>query len=576
MNIGKFIEPVFASGRRRIIFIIILFVLNVVLYIGTVGHDFLKDDFRLIVENPRIKNFRSFIDSIDSKFFSFPDFPYLHYWRPLSLFSFFIDYSLWELDPRGYHLSNILINAFNALLIFLVFYALFNKIHIAFTVSAFFSLHPSHVEAVSWISGRTDLLASFFILLAALFFVLFLKKRRWFFYALSAFFFIPALLSKENSILFPMLALGLVFAVPTLEKGKRLKNALLTLPFWMINLVYIILHHRFSGVREVMENVSFTDIFVVFKTIGAYAKIILVPFFPTHHFSMYRFEQDNLQFLLYFAAALLILLFIMVNRKKYRYSIHSLWFLIFLLPVLDPELVPTHPQIALRFAYIPAVFAGVFFIDTFYFFKNKGLKILYTILLGCAAAVWMIEAVTFQSYFKNQHTHYTGLVRYYPDDCSLLLPLALRKAREGDYNRALALVNHALEVDEKDRWVDISQMGGLLKANLLVIAGDPHRGKALAEKILKETREKGIKYFGFLVLAKFHEKKGDLLTALRMLEDAENIGETADLYSRMVRIYIRMENYSTALRCLEKAKRLNPGLKKYREFKDFLLIKTKR
>ncbi|UCH93286.1 MAG: hypothetical protein JSV88_23820, partial [Candidatus Aminicenantes bacterium] len=186
MNKLKFRSFAFDSKKKKILLMIVTLVaLNLLLYINTINHDFLKDDFRLIVENPRIKDFQSFLNSIGSKFFAFPDFPYLHYWRPMCLFSFYIDYQLWGLKPSGFHLFNILINTFNALLIFLVLYILINKIHYAFLGSLFFSIHPSHVEAVSWISGRTDLLAAFFILLAILFFILFLKKRTVLFYVLT-------------------------------------------------------------------------------------------------------------------------------------------------------------------------------------------------------------------------------------------------------------------------------------------------------------------------------------------------------------------------------------------------------
>lgn len=583
MNILKSERLAFDSDKKKILLMMVTLVaLNFLLYISTVNYDFLKDDFRLIVENPRIKDIQSFLDGIDTKFFAFPDFPYLHYWRPLSLFSFFADYQLWGLNPSGYHLFNILINAFNALLLFLVFYLLFDKIYYAFLGALFFSIHPCHVEAVSWISGRTDLLSSFFIFAASLFFILFLKKRKVVFYLVTVVFFILALLSKENGVLFPLLAVGLIFIVPINGKDRKDRTdrsygtqmVLLTLPLWIIDLGYIILHNRYSGVQNVIENFSFKDIFIIIKTIGAYTKVILTPFFPTPHFSMHHFDQNHLEFLLFFAAAVGILVFMLVNRVKYKYSLYSLLFFIFLLPVLDPEIVPSYPKIVIRFAYIPALFAGIFFLDTMKFFTNKRLKSLYIGCLTLIAVTWAYESVKFQVFFKDQHHHYNdydGLTRYYPEDCSLLLPLALITAQEGDYNKALQVVNHALEVNHKDRWLDISEMGGLLKANLLVISGEPERGRILAEKILAETRKGEMKYFGHLVLSKYHEKRGDLPTALAMLKKAEHIGETADLFFRLALIYAKMENYQQALHYIEKAMNLNPTVKKYVEFKRFIL-----
>ena len=221
------------------------------------------------------------------------------------------------------------------------------------------------------------------------------------------------------------------------------------------------------------------------------------------------------------------------------------------------------------------MFAGVFFLDTFGFFKSRGLRKIYVVLLAVMGLSWVFTSVRFQVYFKDQNHHYTGLVRYYPEDCSLLLPLALIKAQEGDYKNALEWVNRALEVNDRDRWQEISEMGGLLKANLLIISGQPGEGKTLAEKILGETRKEEMKYFGYLVLSKYHEKKGEFAVALDMLKQAENIGETAELFFSMAFLYTELRNFPQALFYVEKAINLNPAVKKYVEFKHFIQDRQK-
>lgn len=579
-----------SDKKKIVILVLIVFIVNFLLYIDTIHHDFLKDDFRLIVENHRIKDFKSFLNSIGSKFFAFPDFPYLHYWRPLTLFTFFIDYKLWGLNPSGYHLFNILANAFNGILLFLIFYFISEKILYSFFISLFFSVHPSHVEAVSWISGRTDLLATFFIFSAILLFILFLKKKLILYYLFSTVCFILALLSKENAVLFPLVAMGLAF-INTREKLKKKTNSStdpnlvgrrggilgwgrrlpFILPLFLIDILYILLHSKFSGVQNVVQNFSFKDIFVIFKTIGVYAKTILIPFFPAPYFSMQDFDLRHLEFYTFFLIVLAILVLIVLKRKEYRYSLYSLLFFIFLLPVLDPNIVPSYPKIVIRFAYIPALFAGVFFLDTLQFLKNKKLKILYIGTLAFIAVIWAVECHRFQVYFKDGTQHYQRLVKDFPDDSSLLLPLALQKAKTGEYQQALELVNHALDVNERDQWLDVSELGGLLKANLLVITGEAAQGKTIAEKILGETKKNEMKYFGFLVLAKFHEKKHEYSTSLELLEKAKSIGETPDLFFRMTIIYAKMKSYKTALLYLEKAKEMNPEIPGYPELKQFIL-----
>jgi tetratricopeptide (TPR) repeat protein len=584
-----------SNVKKIALLVFVLLLLNTLLYIGALGHDFIKDDFRLVVENHRIRNFASFWDSIDSKFFSFPDFHFLHYWRPMSMFSFYVDYQLWGLNPAGYHFVNILLNALAAALFFLVFYFLTGKISYSFLIALFFSIHPAHVEAASWISGRTDLLAAVFILSAILSFIIFLQKNSYAAYGFSAFFFVLALLSKENPVLFPVLALGLIAIIPGKQKNSLreppaglfyfsnfLKRARVTLPFFLVDILYLFVHSSISGMQNSLANFSFKDIFVICKTAGVYTKIILTPFFPTPHFSMQYFDLHTIEFLGYFAFGLGVLALLFFNREKYKYSIYTLLFLIFILPVLDPEILPSYPKIFLRFAYIPAVFAGVFFLDTFNILKNKGLKKLYAvalILFGCA---WCFESIDFQYYYKDSHSYYNGLVRHFPDDGSLLLPLAFIRMQDRDYTGALTLVTHALEMNHKDRWQDVSEMGGLLKANLLILAGDAETGKRLVAKINRETANKEQKFYSFKILSKYYEKKGDnpagpgrrianYRQALHYLQKAREIGETADIFYRLTIIYGKMEMYPQALECLEKTKTLNPELKNYSRFKSFLL-----
>lgn len=579
MSLDKIKQLVWNSDRKKVIFmVVLLLILNTLLYIGTLSHNFLKDDFRLIVENPRVKDLGTFLESFGGKFFAFPDFPYLHYWRPMSLFSFYLDYQLWGLNPSGFHLFNIIINALNAILVFLIFYVVTEKIQYSLFPALFFSIHPSHVEAVSWVSGRTDLLSAFFLFTAILFFILFLKKQKGMYYTLTALFFLMALLSKENGVLFPLLAVLLCITIPIFnrpgEKAAKktlfIKTVIVTLPFWIIDVIYVIIHHRFSGVGEVVSKASFSDLFVILKTIGVYTRVILLPFFPTPHFSMHYFDIQHVQFIAYFAVAIGILWFMISRREHYKYSLFSLLFFIFLLPVLDPEIVPSYPKIVIRFAYIPALFAGIFFLETLKLLKLKRSRLFFAGLLIFIAGLWMFESFTFQVYYKDSDHHYEGLVRHYPDDGSLLLPLALIKAGKGEYNDALTLVSHALAVNHIDPWLDISDMGGLFKANLLVITGSAEEGKQLAQSIMATTHKNEMKYFGFLILAKYYEKRNQFNEALYHLQNARKLGETSDLFYRMALVYGKLGQFENALQYLESAKTINPELPKYSQFKQFL------
>jgi len=564
---------------KIIIYSMIIFTLNVLLYIRTVDYDFLKDDFRLIVENPRIKSFSSLLNSFSDKYFSFPDYPYLRYWRPFSLFSYFIDYQLWGAEPSGYHLTNILINGCCALLILLIFLLLSNNFTLAFTISLFFSLHPTHIEAVSWISGRTDLLSAGLSLAVILFFFLYIKQRNkssWF-YSGAIIAYITGLMSKENALLVPFFLTGWILFSWLEKRNINLKNFLKELapiaPFWIITLFYLLLHAYFTGAQKIVSRITLKDIPIIIKTIGVYTRAIIFPFFSNPYFSMDNFEQKKIEHFLFFLIAIAILILVLSKRKDYKYSIFSLLFLIFLLPVLNPEIIPSYPKIVLRFAYLPAVWAGVFFLESIRLIKTRFFKNSMIILLILIAISWGGQSFFFQSYFKNQFSYYNeadGLTRFHPNDCSLLLPWALLIAEQGNYSYALSVVERALKITAKDRWMNISEEAEILKANLLLLTGKREDGKKIALQAFFKTTRKEIKYYAYLVLSKYYEKSEKLKPALTMLENAEKIGQTADLFFRKAIILARQNEFAQALKTIAKAKALNPGNNTYQQLEEQL------
>ncbi len=99
----------------------------------------------------------------------------LGHYVPVTWLSFAIDYRLWGVQPDGYHLTNVLLHAVNAALVAVVATRLVaratgwpaGRAWLAAGLAALsWALHPLRVEAVSWITGRRDVLAATFLLLA--------------------------------------------------------------------------------------------------------------------------------------------------------------------------------------------------------------------------------------------------------------------------------------------------------------------------------------------------------------------------------------------------------------------------
>ncbi len=392
------------SQRKKIALLCLLILLiNILLYFATATFDFYLDDHRLIANNTRIINFKNFIDSWDELYFRFPDFPFLQYWRPLSMFTFFVDYQIWGLNPLGYHLFNILINALGSMFIFLIFYQISNQKSFAFMVALAYSFHPSKVSAVSWISGRSDLLAALFVFMAVYYFLLFINKNKILPYLICILCFIMGLLSKEIVFLFPIFAAGIIIYFAFL-KGKKLKTngwilkkSVFLLPLILIDGAYLVIHRSITKIGQGFFDIALKEIFIALKAFGAYIKLILIPFNKSPYYYMQEFDNNTLPYLLITVFSTIIFLSIIIKfRDKFPNTIFAFLFFLFLAPLLNLYIMPPYPKILPRFAMISSVFLGVFYLELKNIFTNKILEKIYIYILMFFFALMFIKVIHVQ------------------------------------------------------------------------------------------------------------------------------------------------------------------------------------
>lgn len=177
------------------------------------------------------------------------------FFRPVFILSYAIDAALWGRRPFGFHLTNVLLHALNCFLIFLLARQLFEDSNIiserrrdtaALLAGLLFLLHPSHTEAVSWISGRADVLATLFGLSSLLFYLSLSRAPRLASRALSLVLsllcFALALLSKEAAAFVP-LAVFLLGARRDFGRGPRralVNGARHAAPFVLVLAAYVV------------------------------------------------------------------------------------------------------------------------------------------------------------------------------------------------------------------------------------------------------------------------------------------------------------------------------------------------
>src|SRR4051812_8457452 len=179
------------------------------------------DDQYLAHDNPFIKSPLLILESF--RHYLFLDSFSAHY-RPVQNISYIFDYLIWNTDPYGFHLSNVLWHVGSGLLLFLLLRKLFRGFgavsvsvssFAAFLAATLWVVHPVHSAAVDYISGRADSLVFFFACAAWL---LYLKGReaarlvfRLPLFFLAALSLLLALCSRESASLWVAIFLGHLF-----------------------------------------------------------------------------------------------------------------------------------------------------------------------------------------------------------------------------------------------------------------------------------------------------------------------------------------------------------------------------
>jgi tetratricopeptide (TPR) repeat protein len=139
-----------------------LVLVTLALYWPVVSHDFVNyDDDEYVVENTRVSSgltFGNFLWALQSG--------YASNWHPATWLSYMLDCQMFGLKSWGHYLTNVVLHALNAGLVFALLRQMTGAMWRSLLVAALFAVHPLRVESVAWVSERKDVLSGFFGLLA--------------------------------------------------------------------------------------------------------------------------------------------------------------------------------------------------------------------------------------------------------------------------------------------------------------------------------------------------------------------------------------------------------------------------
>ncbi|MFT3916380.1 MAG: tetratricopeptide repeat protein [Anaeromyxobacteraceae bacterium] len=182
-------------------------------FLGTLGHGFALDDAVEVVRNDQLRSLGNLPRMFTTGAWAGAGEANPLY-RPLTTFSYALDFALGGLTPVGYHVTNVLLHVAVSLLVL----ALARRLGFGPIASAagavLFAVHPVHVEAVANVAGRKDVLATGFTILTVLAHARAVQAARpWPALVWPPLALLAALLAKESGAAAIPLALGFTLVV---------------------------------------------------------------------------------------------------------------------------------------------------------------------------------------------------------------------------------------------------------------------------------------------------------------------------------------------------------------------------
>jgi len=432
-------------------------------YSNTFKNEFVYEDHSQIVNNNFIKDWKYIPTIFKLDVRSATAYPFKgSYYRPLFLLSFIFDYSLWHLNPVGYHLTNLLIYIVTSVLIYILINYISKSGITALLTTLFFVVHPVHTEVVTYISGRDYLLSFLFYLLAFLLYIIHIKPakpKRFFCLFFSLFFFFLALLSKEMAITLPFILLLYDFhfidkKYPEKFISRVKKNYLL---YFIVIGLYLILRVSVLGKVTFQSSLPYPGgtFYTAFLTMSRvffhYIKLLIFPLHLSIEYvfplSKSFFSKPSPIFSVFILFACVLTAF-KVRKFSNVISFSIFYFFIVLLPV--SQIIPTPIFIADRYLYFPSL-GFCFLISTgivrvYNLSEINFIKKAIILFFCCFFVFYSIVTINRNADWKDDITLWLKTVRVAPKSFRAHYNFGNVYSRKGLYNQAVDEYKKALQI----------------------------------------------------------------------------------------------------------------------------------
>ena len=557
---------------RSIGFCFLLVVVVWILYFNSLGNLFTNWDDGMIYQNPSIRNLSW--EGI-RKIFTFEKG---NTYQPVRMLSYAVDYHFWKLDPFGYHLTSIFFYALTCITVVFSLKAVSKGLRkdvssdshgrIALFGSLLFAAHPVHVEAVTWLAARKEVLQGFFFFLA---FYLYLKgretsgRRKAIYLGLVLLSVLLATLSKPSAVVFP----GVILIYEIAARGKGISEFIRRHWLFMgcaiaISLVFTAVLIKVmvdaGGVKPYRGGDFFSNLLVSFY---AFLYNIKLLFFTINYSAAYTIDVSNpilsLKTLTMVISTLSLAgLSIWSLKKKPAYFFCFFFFLVTLLPYLN--IIPISTLLADRYVFIAsfsyAFFVGMVFEHVYRFYHPRFsagfFKVLATAIFLFLLTSHSLMTIRQNTIWQNSYTLWADAVEKYP--------------KSNTANALMGVVYMELGMDEKaveylEKAVELLPYDYQSRNNLGIVygrLGQPERAiKELATAMWLQPENDNMK----INLSLVYQRNGEYDKAEYILKQViAKAPKNANLHFRLGLLYREAENYEAAASALQKASELAPHI----------------
>lgn len=347
------------------LFLLPLVIITALIYFSSLNNELINtwDDHGYISENKDMQamHTESIGQTVKKAFSTYV----LGNYHPITMLTYSIEYAKYKNNPKPYHVTNLIIHILNILLVFYFIWLLTEQQWVAFITALLFGIHPMHVESVSWVSERKDVLYALFSLASLCAYLIYVKsdqsKKKY--YLISIALFLLALLSKAMAA-----SVALVFFAIDyfLDRKFTPKTILEKVPYLVLSLVLGIVAISAQKASSAMDGIVNHTFFerILFASYGI-VTYLWKSILPAGMSCFYNYPlKENGSYPLIFSLAPLLVITILAavyfSKRMGKDIIFGFAFFIITVALVLQLLPIGDAIIADRYTYLPYI--GLFFI----------------------------------------------------------------------------------------------------------------------------------------------------------------------------------------------------------------------